>query len=130
MRHNHMASQTESIHDQLLEDRQIRLLKIISADPNIECTLEVVSLWDHPTYSALSYVWGDPKQTEEITVNRQTIAVGSALAAALRDIPQQRASFPLHYPDGRAEGEEGSSERFLWADAICINQENASEKGH
>ncbi|KAK7229360.1 hypothetical protein V2G26_001530 [Clonostachys chloroleuca] len=63
-----------------------------------------------PRYEALSYVWGSIHETTDITVNGQPHRVTKRLEAALRDLRNQ------------------DSERTMWIDALCIDQENAPEK--
>lgn len=62
------------------------------------------------SYSALSYVWGDPKCVCDIEVNGKVAKITKTLAEALQSI---RAN---------------TSIRVIWADAICINQEDDDEK--
>jgi hypothetical protein len=72
------------------------------------CTLKHVSLINPPEYVALSYCWGDPSITKEISVNGVTVQVTSNLESALRHIF-------CHY-------------KCLWVDAICINQQDKVER--
>jgi hypothetical protein len=91
------------------EVRLLRLLPGRSADP-IRCTVHIVSLNDNPRYEALSYVWGDETDTRSISVNNQPYSVTVNLEAALRGLRRHRG------------------ERIIWADAICINQDDNQEK--
>lgn len=65
---------------------EIRLLEIISDGSNatVECKLSVASLKDKPAFTALSYVWGDPKVTEDIKVNNHVVPVTTNLTSALK----------------------------------------------
>jgi hypothetical protein len=63
-------------------------------------------------FEALSYVWGETKDTIDIHCEGQTVGITSNLDAALRHIRKTNRS------------------RFLWVDAICINQNDVSERGH
>jgi hypothetical protein len=120
--------------------RQIRLLKILPlkrdsaeeclTDPTkwtaapstcsrntlVTCTLETVSLDDNPMYLALSYTWGDPSICKTIQIesvdgkSRKTFEVTVNLEQALRYFRQE--NHPVR----------------LWADAICIDQTNDTEK--
>jgi hypothetical protein len=63
-----------------------------------------------PHYSALSYCWGDPKDTRNIRMNDIKTAITSNLESALRH---------LRLPD---------REQRLWIDALCINQHDIAEK--
>jgi hypothetical protein len=65
-------------------------------------------IYDH--YTALSYVWGDPKHTKTILVNGLLFQATANLASALNDLRDEQR--PLR----------------LWADAICIDQHNIQER--
>lgn len=99
-----------------MSGRQIRLLQITSTKPEIVCRLEVVSLEDGPAYSALSYAWGDPAITKSVLVNGKRVNVTTNLASALEHAPK-------HLEDANVTPR-------LWADAICINQDDPNEKNH
>jgi len=76
-------------------------------------------------YIAISYVWGDPIGTREITVNNETLNVTVNLELALRHIRLNwdnitKASF---FPN-RLDSGYGP----LWVDAICIDQSNIDER--
>lgn len=94
--------------------KQIRVLTLQASlnvgDP-IQGTVSVISLDSNPAFSALSYVWGDPNVTTEITLDGAPIQVTSNLASALRHI---RKAF---------------GEIVIWVDAVCINQKDYNEKG-
>ncbi|KAK0627412.1 heterokaryon incompatibility protein-domain-containing protein, partial [Immersiella caudata] len=64
------------------------------------------------TYTALSYVWGDPARTGEILLDRdeQRLGITASLQNALRDIRDE------------------TRELRVWADAICINQDFTNER--
>ncbi|OPB36197.1 hypothetical protein A0O28_0109730 [Trichoderma guizhouense] len=77
----------------------------------IECTLEHRRLGSSKAqFDALSYVWGSPTVTGEITCNNRRRNVGKNLYDALER---------LRLPD---------EERVLWIDALCINQADNQEK--
>lgn len=64
-------------------------------------------------YAALSYAWGDLKDTTDIIVNGVEVEVTKNLAIALQEL----------YQGGNFSG------RFrLWIDALCINQGNLEER--
>lgn len=74
-----------------------------------------------PKYEALSYVWGDPAPTQprirasqvlDNSHKEQYLTVRENLWSALKH---------LRHADEK---------RLLWIDAICIDQENATEKSH
>ena len=78
---------------------------------NIHCELKPAPVDKAPVYSALSYTWGDPSVTRTIFVNGQRLEVTSNLYNAL-------SNFRDLYPGIR-----------LWADAVCINQDDIEGKG-
>lgn len=61
-------------------------------------------------HEALSYCWGDRAKTKTMTVDGTPFGISANLEAALTQ---------LRKPD---------EERILWADAICINQNDDAEK--
>jgi len=94
-------------------DNEIRLLTIKPADDEaaaVDCTLAHFSLSMLPSYAALSYCWGNPDDTQPITINGSTFDATVNLYHAL-------VSF-------RSKGVDR-----LWVDAICIDQKNLEEKG-
>jgi hypothetical protein len=104
-------------YEKLDADRsEIRLLKVRIEDVGgIQCELKTHSLNSNPTYSALSYVWGDPNVTKEITIDGQTFAATTNLVAALEVLAK-----PIY----RIQ----TSEYLFWVDAICINQGDFQER--
>ncbi|KAL2672588.1 hypothetical protein Neosp_013301 [[Neocosmospora] mangrovei] len=91
---------------------EIRMLKL-PAKPSNNFELIIVSLDDDPEYAALSYLWGDPQEREIITVQGHEVGVTKSLATALSRLCQGQSSLQTDY---------------LWADAICIDQANLSER--
>lgn len=70
-------------------------------------------------YAALSYVWGTAAATAEININGNNWLITENLAVALRSLPNVIK-----------QKEELSSIKFLWVDAICIDQTDQNEKTH
>ncbi|RFU30889.1 hypothetical protein B7463_g5465, partial [Scytalidium lignicola] len=99
---------------------EIRLLEILNVSEKATiCQLHIVSLPSAPVFTALSYVWGDPRVTENIFLGGNLIAVTINLAAALKSVKKHwQKVFPERDP----------SLFRLWVDAICVNQENNDEK--
>jgi hypothetical protein len=92
--------------------REIRLIELLPGhgDQQIACNLVVVALNRAPPYEALSYVWGNPLQTQQITVHGKEFKATVNLVDALRHL------------------RESDMSRILWVDAICINQSDNTEK--
>lgn len=108
----------------IASESMIRLLHLLSgtsSDP-LECSLEAVRPFVNPLrfteiltqglihYEALSYVWGDPMKTEYLICNGKLLEINASLATALRALRRPDAS------------------RTLWADGICINQQDMDER--
>lgn len=92
--------------------KQFRLLKVHRGadEDEVECELMIHGLDDAPEYEALSYVWGCPVPQARIRLATGYVEVGPSLYAALRG---------LRYSD---------SPRMIWADSLCINQADVSER--
>ncbi|PVH75349.1 HET-domain-containing protein, partial [Cadophora sp. DSE1049] len=95
------------------EKNEIRLMTILpgQANEDIRIKLNVVSLDDKPYFEALSYVWGDPKVTEDIKLNGWIFPITTNLRAALQALRRTHEA------------------RVFWVDAICVNQRNVIERG-
>ncbi|KAF4470267.1 heterokaryon incompatibility [Fusarium albosuccineum] len=94
--------------------RYFRLLKVHPApsDEPLQCELFSAELDNAPPYTALSYVWGDPTMSANLTCSGHACNITQSLADGLRRIRK---------PD---------QVQIAWADAICINQKDNVEKGH
>jgi Heterokaryon incompatibility protein (HET) len=64
-----------------------------------------------PVYDALSYVWGDPSRTHEIWIEGRVLKITASLHGALT----QLVDF-------------AQTDQCIWADAICINQDDLEER--
>ena len=94
---------------------EIRLLKLCHKsdfDPGKPkfWTLNHASLDDTPPYVALSYAWGDPTAVSSVLINDEAVWVAKNLHEALENLSR--------LPDSP----------YIWADAICINQDDHVEK--
>jgi hypothetical protein len=101
-------------------EKVIRLLGILSVSRHICYELIVVPSDDLPSYTTLSYVWGDSNGKECVVIEGKKLEITSNSANALRDIYGQLKSCPV----------DVSAEQWLWADGICINQADSYEKNH
>jgi hypothetical protein len=96
-----------------LQGRRIRLIQVL---PDSESSILSVQLVEKPldesAFEALSYVWGDQTKKTKIRCNGEWAEIGANLHAALHE-RRRRISVGL-----------------LWADQICINQNDIREKNH
>jgi hypothetical protein len=107
-------------------DRRIRLLRLhphaANEDDNatVECDLiDDVSLEEYTgKFTTISYCAGEPNKTETVLVNGEPFNAFANLGHALREA---RHFWKTHHED---------QELLLWADQICINQKNTSERSH
>lgn len=75
--------------------------------------LETINLNEPSTpFEAISYAWGSDKKDQWIQLDGRRLPITTSLSDALRQV---------RWTD---------RPRAVWADAICINQENTPEKGH
>ena len=95
----------------------IRLLKIkrgfLRAD-YVDCELVNFDINSTPSYGALSYLWGPPPDNIKFLCNGHVFHGRPSLERALKRL---RAGF-----------RPGQREEYIWADAICINQDDLVEK--
>lgn len=80
----------------------------------LRCTLSTVSLYDRPNFVALSYVWGDTWQRTPIVLNDINTDITLNLSVALSSMRDRFRQL-------------GTGLR-LWADAVCIDQQNIDER--
>lgn len=105
--------------------RSLRLLNLFPSSPEnpyIECELVVKEIDPDTktvdiTYEALSWCWGDSTQKQAYINIRKggriyAKYVSPNLVAALRTLRNE------------------SQDRYVWIDAVCINQEDLLEKNH
>lgn len=97
----------------------IRILELLPGEATedggggVRCRLHTERFADaEDKYAAISYVWGDPNDRVPIICDGRIIEVTINLADALSHI------------------RDWTESRFVWADAVCINQEDDTEKGH
>lgn len=110
---------------QPLDGSEIRLICIKpgTSDTSITCELQKFLLETSPSYCALSYVWGDEKDTRPITVNGQSFNVTINLFTGLQELRKwQQAQKPIY------QNVKLDLQTRFWIDAICINQANIKEK--
>lgn len=101
-----------SKYDPLPDNESIRMLVLHPGrlDDPLVGTLEFVNIQSPGVYEALSYVWGDSTRTQKIVCNGTDLELTTSLYDALRR---------LRLTD---------KVRRVWADQICIDQENLDER--
>lgn len=103
-----------SIYGRPLGSGELRLLRPVSiSQHSLSFSLTSSHRRAAPRYTAVSYTWGIDQPTESITLNGQRFAVRPNLWSCL-------------YYLGQEAGKNGWS--HLWADAICINQNDDAER--
>ncbi|KAK0656185.1 heterokaryon incompatibility protein-domain-containing protein [Cercophora newfieldiana] len=101
-----------------LSSREIRVLRLLPGhgEMPLEAEVETRTLHLNPgedavaDFDALSYVWGTGGKSSSIRVNGAPLAITDSLSSFLHRIRPATES------------------RVLWADAICINQDDIEEK--
>jgi hypothetical protein len=123
---------SDDLYGESLGSNRFRLLQLDPVSPpanGLRCTMQVFDLQDPPEYVALSYTWGDPdwefddsvteavrasyKVKQHAIVNDKPLLISTNLFNALLALqanPEVHKSLPI------------------WADAVCINQDDKSEK--
>ncbi|KAH8602285.1 heterokaryon incompatibility protein-domain-containing protein [Bisporella sp. PMI_857] len=94
------------------DEKTFRVLKLLPGKPSDELIGELifVTLDTKSNYEAISYVWGDATRCEQIICNGKLLALTQSLSNALRRL------------------RDDSHPRWLWADQICINQDDPVER--
>jgi hypothetical protein len=76
----------------------------------LRCELEVHNLCNAPPFEALSYVWGNPEPAKVVICSSYPKKVTPNLGTALERLRYEH------------------TERLVWIDAICVNQEDLVER--
>ena len=90
----------------------IRVIEILpgSGTDLVVCNIKHVQLTSNPHFEALSYDWGDPTPNRYVVCHGRPLPVTTSLYPALHRLRDKSAA------------------RTLWADAICINQQDIDER--
>ncbi|KAM0552396.1 hypothetical protein ACHAPJ_007956 [Fusarium lateritium] len=94
--------------------RNFRLLKILPglSEDGLACELFVSDLDNATVYTALSYVWGNPDKNADVKLSAHVCKITQSLSEGLHRLRKV------------------DEVQIVWADAICINQNDNDEKGH
>jgi hypothetical protein len=104
------------LYTPILHSGTIRLLKMETTANSVCCTLETVQIDEAPPYWALSYLWGTD-QMDMCFIELATPAGPRFLPITSNCAEAIRSLVPF-------------KSRYLWIDAICINQQDILEKTH
>jgi hypothetical protein len=93
----------------------------------------VVQAIDGEPYEAVSYVWGDVRKRHDITIDGVKLSIAANLHGALtafRPLPHgpQSGSSDGTKPGASPAKMARRQVRRLWADAVCINQQDLPER--
>lgn len=102
---------------------QIRLIELSSKEhrqalkrPCINCYTRIIGAPDEFAntlpYIALSYAWGSPAKTHSIYLDDKLAMISKNLSIALQHLEQEYSILNI------------------WVDAICVDQDNETEKNH
>jgi hypothetical protein len=106
-----MASELDFTYGPPLQGRNIRLVKIRLGSEKTELEISLVECrLGSVKFEALSYVWGKQAARLRIKCNGLSMYVGSSLLDAFGELARRRSTV------------------IVWADAICINQNDNQEK--
>jgi hypothetical protein len=127
-----MTSKSGYRYNPLSSPDTIRLLMIdpVPSTPKgrgpIRCWIRHFALANAPPFRALSYTWGPETTTKKIFLNDKIVPVRRNLWEALAHL--QFACFDFRTAELEDVCKEENS-RWVWIDALCIDQWNFEERG-
>lgn len=109
-----MVIANNAVYDDLRTAWSIRVLGLNPGrgDEEISCSLFVVDLQLVHPFHALSYCWGTESAVRHVNCNGRALRVTQNLYLALQQLRMQ------------------SDVRYMWIDAVCINQNSITERNH
>ncbi|KAI0455653.1 heterokaryon incompatibility protein-domain-containing protein [Xylaria acuta] len=94
-----------------LRPLEFRLVRLFSKRMStVKCEIVHSSLTDPPRYTAISYAWGDPDDKRSIQMGDINISIAVSLFGALDAVRKREEDI------------------LVWADALCIDQQNRDER--
>lgn len=120
--------------------REIRLLQILPASsppgadhlpPPLHCELSVHRLQginNTTRYTALSYTWGPEPSTVGGGSPANTLTVNGEVLRAPENLLLCLDAFRRRRQQGGGGGSGDGCAEYIWADAVCINQNDLQEK--
>ncbi|KAH7084415.1 heterokaryon incompatibility protein-domain-containing protein [Paraphoma chrysanthemicola] len=109
-----------------LKAQEIRLLdlKYGKGEEILHFNLQTYYLNAHPDYIALSYTWGNPKDTSPVLCDGKIIKITNNLRDALWQLRENRKRLARKHHAKKCLAQP----LLLWIDAVCINQQDRKEK--
>ena len=106
-----MAGEASFVYGPPLQGHNIRLVavKLGSHADTLKIDLSEHNLRD-AKFEAISYVWGERSRKRRIECNARSMYIGESLLEVFRELAQRQST------------------ALIWADAICINQDDDVEK--
>jgi hypothetical protein len=99
----------------ILTQRTIRLLRLDSTQGTVSCTLETMKLDDAPPFWAVSYVWGSEENGQLLKIDGSSTSDAGYIQITSNCAEAIKSLIPMGV-------------RYLWIDAVCINQRDTREK--
>lgn len=103
-----------NLYSQRLVEDQFRILELhpgSGKDP-LKASLKTENLHNAPEFDAISYVWGDGSRQQHIDCDGTDGTITESLYGALMQVRHPQIA------------------RRVWADAVCINQQDTGERSH
>lgn len=102
------------VYKELPSNTGFRILELLPGQDHeiVSFRLHFADWNDPPPFEALSYAWGDAKRTAFAVCDGSMLPITENLNDGLRHMRYRNVS------------------RYLWADAVCIDQNNMQERGH
>lgn len=99
-------------YESIPSERTIRILDLLPSreTEGLACRLRLVDIDHAPPYSAISYVWGESTSKGSLVCQGQPLEITSNLSNVLHQLRDKYEN------------------KYLWADAICIDQSNVAER--
>jgi Heterokaryon incompatibility protein (HET) len=90
---------------------------------HIAFNCDVFALDGAPTFTALSYTWGDEERTQQIELQGKSLLITKNLESFLLEAKRR-----MEVSAGDSLDKQGWNGGWLWIDSMCINQSDVKEK--
>ncbi|KAH6678194.1 heterokaryon incompatibility protein-domain-containing protein, partial [Halenospora varia] len=110
----------------LTTPRSFRLLRFRDFLHSELCELETFEIENCPPFSTLSYTWGAPLNTEKSEEHYKNDKTKILIINTERG--QQQLPLLKNLYEGLCQLTQSERPKWLWVDAICINQDDEHER--